>query len=108
MPHGNGTLTCDKGQILGQFEVDGAQYIFVGKLSTFTQSFSVTSADVAFESADQLQLEPEDFEEIPIEKDCFQLRLVNGVSITGGFDMPFTEAEVKKGVAGGTGKWLKL
>ena len=108
MPYGNGTLTCDKGQILGQFEVEGAQYIFVGKLNTFTQSFSITSADVAFESADQLQLQPEDFEEIPIEKDCFQLRLMNGVAITGGFDMPFTEAEVKKGVTGGVGKWMKL
>jgi hypothetical protein len=35
------------------------------------------------------------------------LGLKNGVAITGGFDMPFSDGEVKKGtIVGGGGKWL--
>lgn len=109
MPQGAGTLTSDKGRVLGQFEVEGAQYIFVGNLTSFGQSFSVPNADVTYDSEDQLQKHSEDFEELPIEKDQIQLRLKNGVSITGGFDMPFSDGEVKKGsIVGGAGKWLKL
>ncbi|KAJ5467573.1 hypothetical protein N7475_005325 [Penicillium sp. IBT 31633x] len=109
MPQGAGTLTSDKGRVLGQFEVEGAQYIFVGNLTSFGQSFSIPNADVTYDSVDQLQKESEDFEELPIEKDQILLRLKNGVAITGGFDMPFSDGEVKKGsISGGTGKWLKL
>ncbi|KAJ5773861.1 hypothetical protein N7457_008757 [Penicillium paradoxum] len=109
MPQGAGTLTSDKGRVLGQFEVEGAQYIFVGNLTSFGQSFSIPNADVTYDSADQLQKQSENFEELPIEKDQIQLRLKNGVAITGGFDMPFSDGEVKKGsIVGGAGKWFKL
>ncbi|OQE46789.1 hypothetical protein PENCOP_c001G03925 [Penicillium coprophilum] len=109
MPQGTGTLTSDKGRILGQFEVEGAQYIFVGNLTGFGQSFSIPNADVTYDSADQLHKQFEDFEGLPVEKDQIELKLKNGISITGGFDMPFSDGEVKKGtVVGGGGKWLKL
>ncbi|KAJ5129828.1 uncharacterized protein N7515_005867 [Penicillium bovifimosum] len=109
MPQGTGTLTSDKGRVLGQFEVEGFQYIFAGNLGSFVQSFSVPNADVSYESADQLHKEAAEFEPSPIQKDQIQLRLKNGVTITGGFDMPFSDGEVKKGtVVGGLGKWLKL
>ena len=109
MPQGTGTLTSDKGRVLGQFEVEGSQYIFVGNLVSFGQSFSIPNADVTYESAAQLLKDPQEFEELPIEKDQIQLRLKNGVTITGGFDMPFSDGEVKKGtIVGGGGKWLKL
>ncbi|CAP80862.1 hypothetical protein PCH_Pc12g12350 [Penicillium rubens Wisconsin 54-1255] len=109
MPQGTGTLTSDKGRVLGQFEVEGAQYIFVGNLTSFGQSFSVPNADVTYDSADQLRKEAEEFEELPIEKDQIEIKLKNGVAITGGFDMPFSDGEVKKGtIVGGGGKWLKL
>jgi hypothetical protein len=109
MPQGTGTLTSDKGRVLGQFEVEGAQYIFVGNLSSFGQSFSIPNADVSYESVDQLHKESEEFERLPIQKDQIQLWLKNGVSITGGFDMPFSDGEMKNGtVVGGSGKWLKL
>lgn len=109
MPQGTGTLTSDKGRVLGQFEVEGSQYIFVGTLTGFGQSFSIPNADVAYESVEQLHKQSENFEELPIEKDQIMLRLKNGVAITGGFDMPFSDGEVKKGTnVGGGGKWLKL
>ncbi|KAJ5550437.1 hypothetical protein N7535_001621 [Penicillium sp. DV-2018c] len=109
MPQGAGTLTSDKGRILGQFEVEGAQYIFVGNMSSFGQSFSVPNADVAYESADQLHTDSEEFERLPLQKDQIQLRFKNGLAITGGFDMPFSDSEVKEGtVVTGSGKWLKL
>ncbi|CAG8266240.1 unnamed protein product [Penicillium salamii] len=105
MPLGTGTLTSDKGRVLGQFEVEGAQYIFVGNLTGFGQSFSIPNADVAYESAEQLHKQSEEFEQLPVEKDQIQLRLKNGVAITGGFDMPFSDGEVKKGTSvGGGGK----
>ncbi|KAJ5256088.1 Annexin type fungal XIV [Penicillium chrysogenum] len=97
MPQGTGTLTSDKGRVLGQFEVEGAQYIFVGNLTSFGQSFSIPNADVTYDSADQLRKEAEEFEELPIEKDQIEIKLKNGVAITGGFDMPFSDGEVKKG-----------
>ncbi|CAI7633783.1 unnamed protein product [Penicillium discolor] len=109
MPQGTGTLTSDKGRVLGQFEVEGSQYIFVGNLTGFGQSFSIPNADVTYDSADQLHKESEEFEKLPIEKDQIELKLKNGVAITGGFDMPFSDGEVKKGtIVGGGGKWLKL
>lgn len=109
MPQGTGTLTSDKGRILGQFEVEGAQYIFVGNLKSFVQSFSIPNADVAYESVKQLHKDSEKFEQLPIEKDQIHLALTSGVSITGGFDMPFSDSEVKEGtIVGGDGKWLKL
>ncbi|CAI7656438.1 unnamed protein product [Penicillium glandicola] len=109
MPQGTGTLTSDKGRVLGQFEVEGAQYIFVGNLTGFGQSFSIPNADVTYDSADQLHKESEEFEKLPIEKDQIELKLKNGVAITGGFDMPFSDGEVKKGTfIGGGGKWLKF
>lgn len=109
MGQGTGTLTSDKGRILAQFEVEGAQYIFVGNLKSFAQSFSIPNADVTYESVEQLHTDSEDFEQLPIEKDQIQLALKNGVAITGGFDMPFSDSEVKEGtIVGGAGKWLKL
>jgi hypothetical protein len=109
MPQGTGTLTNDKGRILGQFEVEGDQYIFVGTLTNFGQSFSIPNADVTYDSAAQLLTDSQEFEELPIEKDQIQLRLKNGVAITGGFDMPFSDGEVKKStIVRGGGKWLKL
>jgi hypothetical protein len=33
----------------------------------------------------------EEFEELPIEKDQIEIKLKNGVAITGGFDMPFSD-----------------
>ncbi|KAJ5856579.1 uncharacterized protein N7529_010523 [Penicillium soppii] len=109
MPQGTGTLTSDKGRVLGQFEIEGAQYIFVGNMAGFRQSFSIPNADVTYESATQLLKDQQEFEELPLQTDQIELRLKNGVAITGGFDMPFSDKEVKEGaVVGGDGKWLKL
>lgn len=110
MPSATGTLKKnEEGAIRGQFAVDGSTYFFVGTLLTPISSFGISNARITYNSTEQLAEQPVMFEEIPIHKDQIELRLQNGVEVSGFFDQPFGDDDVNDQtfVTGGAA-WMQM
>ncbi|KAJ5595236.1 uncharacterized protein N7459_001444 [Penicillium hispanicum] len=108
MPSAPGSLKYEQGRFLGEFSVDGAAYLFTGTLMTPMPPFSISHAQVAYDSPEQLESEPYEFVDLPVGNDQIKLKLQNGVEVSGSFDTPFRQGEAKGfSLLGGGGGWLK-
>ncbi|KAJ5218458.1 uncharacterized protein N7498_000557 [Penicillium cinerascens] len=110
MPSATGILKKnEEGAIRGQFAVDGSTYFFVGTLLTPISSFGISNARIIYDSTEQLAEQPVMFEEIPIRKDQIELKLQNGVEVSGFFDQPFGDDDVNDQtfVTGGAA-WMQM
>lgn len=109
MPSATGSLDkTDDGALRGQFAVNGSTYFFVGTLLTPISSFNISNAHVTFQSPEQLQERPILFDELPVKKDQIELKLQNGVVVSGYFDEPFEDGDVDDHTyVGGGAAWMQ-
>lgn len=97
-----------RGSILGLFNAEDGRYVFVGTLVTPFPEFSLSNAQLTYDSSDQLEGDSCEFVELPIQKDQIRLKLVNGSEITGTFDVPVEEQYAGDWtLTGGGGRWTK-